>query len=42
MTNIVEAYDAKNYKVIKNEAHALKGACAYVGAGRLHYVCFFM
>ena len=42
MTDIVDAYDAKNYKQLKDLAHALKGACAYIGAGRLHYVCFFM
>ena len=42
MLKITDAYDAKNYKVLKELAHALKGACAYIGASRLHYVCFFM
>ena len=42
MISITDAYDAKNYKVLKDLAHALKGACAYIGASRLHYVCFFM
>ena len=42
MTDIIDAYDSKNYKSMKDLAHALKGACAYIGASRLHYVCFFM
>ena len=42
MTDIIDAYDSKNYKSMKDLAYALKGACAYIGASRLHYVCFFM
>ena len=25
---------------MKNKVHSIKGACGYVGASRLHYVCF--
>ena len=42
ITNMRDAFDSKNYRMMKDQAHALKGACAYIGASRLHYVCFFM
>ena len=42
MTNYVPAYDSLNHEQMKNLAHTLKGASAYIGASRLHYVCFFV
>ena len=42
MKQIKEAFDSKNYEKLKQVAHSMKGAAAYVGAGRLHYVCYYM
>ena len=42
MKNIVEPYDNLKYQEVKNLAHGLKGASGYIGAGRLHYVCYFI
>ena len=42
MKKIVEMYDQRNYLEMKNHAHSLKGASGYVGASRLHYVCYFI
>ena len=42
MTDMVPQYEAKNYLEIKNLAHSLKGSSGYIGASRLHYVCFFI
>ena len=27
---------------MKNAAHSLKGASGYVGAGRVHYACYYI
>ena len=42
LTNLALFVDAKDYKQIKEEAHKLKGASAYIGAGRIHYACYYM
>ena len=42
MKKMVPVYDTKNYDEIKSHAHALKGASAYIGASRLHYMCYFI
>ena len=42
MKDIVDKYDRRDYLEIKNLAHSLKGASGYVGASRLHYVCYFI
>ena len=42
MSQVKEAYDKKDFDKIKSVAHTLKGACAYVGAGKLHYICYFI
>jgi len=42
MKKIVEPYDNKNHEEVKDLAHGLKGASGYIGAGRLHYVCYFI
>lgn len=42
MTDMVPQYEAKNYLEIKNLAHSLKGSSGYIGASRLHYVCYFI
>lgn len=33
------AYDKQDYASMKNKAHALKGACGYIGGGRVYYSC---
>jgi HPt (histidine-containing phosphotransfer) domain-containing protein len=42
MKKIVEPYDNLKYEEVKDVAHGLKGASGYIGAGRLHYVCYFI
>ena len=42
MENFVPAYDAANHLELKSLGHSLKGASAYIGASRLHYICFFI
>lgn len=42
MKDAVETYDNKEYEKLKMLAHSLKGASAYIGASRLHYICFFI
>ena len=42
VTGMVTAYDNLDYKKLMDEAHSVKGASAYVGASRLHYMCYFI
>jgi len=42
MKKIVEPYDNQKHEEVKDLAHGLKGASGYIGAGRLHYVCYFI
>lgn len=42
MKDIVARYDNQEYEEFKNIAHSLKGSCGYVGAGKLHYACYFI
>ena len=42
MKEIIIPYDKNDHKVFMDQAHALKGACSYIGAGKLHYVCFYI
>ena len=37
---IAEGLNQKNWLTMKQGAHQLKGASGYVGAGRVHYVCY--
>jgi len=34
--------DAENYAKYKEHAHSLKGASGYIGAGRIHFDCYFI
>lgn len=42
MKNIIEPYEQRKYQEMKDLAHSLKGASGYIGASRLHYVCYFI
>ena len=42
MKNIIGPFEQKNYEEMKDLAHSLKGASGYIGASRLHYVCYFI
>ena len=42
MEKIIVEYDAKNHEGFKTIAHSIKGSSTYIGAGRLHYVCYFI
>jgi len=42
MKEIGPAFEKKDYKQMKSLAHSLKGASAYIGASRLHYICYFI
>ena len=42
MKNIIVPYEEKNFQQMKDLAHSLKGASGYIGASRLHYVCYFI
>ena len=42
MKDIIQPYDDNNHKEFMEQAHGLKGASGYIGAGRLHYVCYYI
>ena len=42
MKSIIVPFEQNNFQEMKDWAHGLKGASGYIGASRLHYVCFFM
>jgi len=42
MKDIVPAYENQDYQQMKSLAHSLKGASAYIGASRLHYMCYYI
>jgi HPt (histidine-containing phosphotransfer) domain-containing protein len=42
MREMVDAYDKNDHGKVKALAHSLKGASAYIGASRLHYMCYFI
>jgi HPt (histidine-containing phosphotransfer) domain-containing protein len=42
LTDIIPAFENRDYPNMKALAHSLKGASAYIGASRLHYVCFYI
>jgi len=42
LQNIAIAMNQRDWLGVKNGVHQLKGASGYVGAGRVHYVCFHM
>jgi HPt (histidine-containing phosphotransfer) domain-containing protein len=42
LTEIIKPIDERDWKNIKQKAHALKGSSSYIGAGRLHYVCYYI
>jgi HPt (histidine-containing phosphotransfer) domain-containing protein len=42
MKNIIVPFEQKNFQEMKDLAHSLKGASGYIGASRLHYVCYFI
>ena len=42
MKDIIPAYENQDHKAMKDLAHSLKGASAYIGASRLHYACYYI
>jgi len=42
MVKFIKAYDNEEHEEMKNLGHSLKGASSYIGASRLHYICFFI
>ena len=40
MQMVTNGLNAKNWGLVKQGAHMLKGATGYVGAGRVHYACY--
>ena len=42
MQKIIPEFEANKYNDMMLTAHSLKGACGYIGASRLHYVCWFI
>ena len=40
MQQVSEGLNQKDWNKMKQGAHQLKGASGYVGAGRLHYMCY--
>lgn len=39
---ITDAVNEQDFDKMKAKIHNMKGACGYVGASRLHYVCAFI
>ena len=42
LQEMAQAVNEKDYNKIKNKAHSLKGASGYIGAGGIHYACYYM
>lgn len=42
MEDIARDIDKGDYQEYKNDAHSLKGASGYIGAGHIHYACYFI
>ena len=42
MSDLANDVNEKNFLKIKNDAHSLKGASGYVGAGHIHYACYYI
>ena len=42
MYKIADSLNEKNWPRLKEAAHTLKGASGYVGAGQLHYACYYI
>ena len=42
MKDIIVPYEQNKFLEMKDKAHSLKGASGYIGASRLHYVCYFI
>ena len=42
MAKMSEAVDDHDWPKVKEVAHQLKGSSGYVGAGRIHYICYFI
>lgn len=42
LSEIIKFIDERDWLNIKQKAHALKGSSSYIGAGRLHYVCYYI
>jgi HPt (histidine-containing phosphotransfer) domain-containing protein len=40
--HITDAVNEQDFDKMKAKIHNMKGACGYVGASRLHYVCAFI
>ncbi len=40
MQQVSDGLNQKDWNKMKQGAHQLKGASGYVGAGRLHYMCY--
>ena len=42
MAKVTEGMEKKDWTQLKMGAHQLKGASGYVGAGRIHYCCYWI
>ena len=42
MKNLIKPFDENDFAQYKQEAHSLKGASGYIGAGKIHYMCYFI
>ena len=42
LKDLLPALDDANYLKMKTSIHSLKGGCAYVGAYRMYYICYYM
>ena len=40
MAQVADGLNTKDWAKMKQGAHQLKGTSGYVGAGRMHYVCY--
>ena len=40
LNQVAEGLNARDWLKMKQGAHQLKGASGYVGAGRVHYICY--
>ena len=42
LSDLADDVNEHDYVKMKNDAHSLKGASGYIGAGHLHYACYYI
>ena len=42
LTSIAKSFDCQDWKEMRDSVHQIKGASAFIGAGRIYYACYYI